>query len=50
MDSLILQIIVALFKEIADLADDLQSGKIDASKIDLDKVRSGLISLPNLPV
>jgi len=49
MEPIILAIVAELLKQVAQLIQDLQDGKIDPAKIDLDAVRAGIIALPKLP-
>ena len=49
MDQNVLEIVLLLIKEAAQVIQDLKDGKIDPAKIDLDAARAGLIALPMLP-
>lgn len=46
---LIAELIMLILKQAALAVQDLLDGRIDVSKIDLDKARAGLIALPRLP-
>jgi hypothetical protein len=45
----IIQIILLVLRNAAQVLQDLKEGKIDPDKVDLDKLRSDLIALPDLP-
>lgn len=45
----IVEIALLILKQAAAAIQDLLDGRIDVSKIDLDKARENLIALPRLP-
>jgi hypothetical protein len=48
-NNLIVELVMIVLRQAAQAVQDLLDGKIDVSKIDLDKARAGLIALPRLP-